>query len=201
MIRGLALALLVAAAPAGAQDLPGLFRVTGVAAGDVLNIRTAPSARGAILGGLAPSASGIEVTALSPDGRWARINHAEGPAWVARRFLSPQGGPGWQSGALGLQCFGTEPFWSIAFFLPSHRAEFFTPDNGGVELVADAGALPATRVPPTLAIPFSGAHEGMAVVRPADCSDGMSDRAYGLQAQVYLRGRTEGLSGCCRLAP
>jgi uncharacterized membrane protein len=197
----LALVLLLSPQPAAAQDLPALFRVTGVAPGDALNIRAQPSARAAIVGRLPRNASGVEVTARSPDGRWGRINTGETAGWVALRFLAPQGGPGWQSGEIGLHCFGTEPFWSLLAFLPSHRAELHTPDNGGVELVTDAGALPATRFPPTLALPFSGAHEGMVVIRPADCSDGMSDNAYGLEALLYFRRDRQGLVGCCQLMP
>lgn len=186
---------------AGAGDLPALFRVTEVAADDVLNIRAAPNARAAIIGTFAPDAAGIEVVALSPDGRWGQVNSGEQAGWSSMRYLTPRGGPGWQSGAAGLICFGTEPFWNVRFFLPGHRAEFFTPDNDGVEWVVEAGALPATAFPPTLALPFSGADTGMAVIRPAACNDGMSDMAFGLEMQVYFRGDPAGLSGCCTLAP
>jgi len=187
--------------PVMAQDLPALFRVTGVAPDDRLNLRAAPSARSAVLGGLAADAADIEVVARSPDGRWGRTNLGEVSGWVAMRFLQAQSHPDWHAGLIGLACLGTEPFWSLRAFLPSHRAEFVTPDNGGVELVLDAGALPATQFPRTLALPFSGAHEGMAVLRPAACSDGMSDMAFGIEAQLYFRGQVEGLSGCCRLMP
>lgn len=200
MLRlALFLAVLLAA-PVAAQDLPALYRVTGVAANDMLNVRAAPSARAAILSGFGPGAGGIEVVALAEGGRWGQVNLGESIGWVSMRFLTREGDAGWRSGTVPMQCFGTEPFWSVSFFLPGHRAEFHTPDNGGVELVTDAGALPATVFPPTLAIPFSGAHDGMAVIRPATCSDGMSDGQWGLETQVYFRGDTNGLSGCCTLA-
>lgn len=194
------LLVLSMAAPVAAQDLPALYRVTGVAADDVLNVRAEPSAQAAILSGFAPSAGGIEVVALAEGGRWGQVNLGESTGWVSMRFLAREGDAGWRSGTVPMQCFGTEPFWSVRFFLPGHRAEFHTPGNGGVEWVTDAGALPTTVLPPTLAIPFSGSHEGMAVIRPANCSDGMSDGQWGLEAQVYVRGQTDGLSGCCSLA-
>jgi uncharacterized membrane protein len=202
-VARLLLPALFALAPlaGAAQDLPALYRVTGVAAGDALNLRATPSARAEILGGLPPWATDVEVVRLSPDGRWGQTNLGEGAGWVAMRFLAPQGGPGWQSGQRGLDCAGTEPFWSLRAFLPSHRAEYVTPENGGVELVVEAGALPSTRFPPTLALPFSGSHQGIAVIRPADCTDGMSDRAFGLEALVYFQGDSQGLSGCCSLLP
>lgn len=201
MTRAWALILLLWSAPALAQDLPALYRVQGVAAWDVLNIRAEPSARAAILGALAPDAAGVEVTGLSPDGRWGRVNSAEAAGWVAMRYLQAQPGPGWQSGQMGLRCLGTEPFWRLDIFLPTHHAEFFEPGSGGFELVTDTGRLPRTDFPQTLAIPFGGMREGMAVLRRAECSDGMSDRSFGLEGQVYWRGTVPGLSGCCQLMP
>jgi hypothetical protein len=94
-ILSLILALLVAM-PAAAQDLPALFRVTGVAANDVLNIRAEPSARAAIIGSFRPDAGGIEVVALSADGRWGLVNSGEQAGWSSMRYLMHQGGPGWR---------------------------------------------------------------------------------------------------------
>jgi uncharacterized membrane protein len=196
---GLALALLLAAAPAWAE-LPALFGIAGPKA-QAPAIHIGPDTHAPVLERLTPAQGPIEVTAYSDDGRWGRVNTGEQSGWVEMSRLAPLDLPGWETGEMGLACLGTEPFWSLLFFLPSHRAEFHTPDNGGVELGTDAGALPATRFPTTLAIPFSGTHEGMAVVRQGECSDGMSDNAFGLEAQVYFRGDTAGLSGCCRLAP
>ncbi len=190
----------LAGAPAAAGPLPALHAVTGVAADDRLNIRTGPGIGFAVIGGLAHDATGIEVTALSESGRWGRINAGEGVGWVALRHLARQGPETWRDGETPLRCFGTEPFWSMPIFLPTHRIEVHEPDHGGFELVADAGALPTTAFPPTLAVPFSGMREGMVVIREnAACSDGMSDRLYGLEGQVYWRGDTTGLSGCCTL--
>ncbi len=208
----LALGFLLTFSGAGARlasaeslpELPAFFRVVGVAADDWLNIRAEPSARAELLGRLLPNARWVEVTAFSPTGSFARINLAEREGWVARRYLMREEAPPWWSGEQALECFGTEPFWLIRFFLPTHRAEFFTPENGGVELVLDTTVLPRTQYPTTLAIPFGGpnlggASEGMAVVRAGECSDGMSDRAYALAALVYFRSHEMGLSGCCRL--
>jgi uncharacterized membrane protein len=183
-----------------AQSLPALYSVTGVAADDRLNIREGPGTDWRITGGLSPKATGIEVTALSENERWGRINSGEGTGWISMRYLAREHEHGWRDGEMPLRCFGTEPFWSMPIFLPTHHIEVHEPDHGGYELVGDAGALPTTAFPPTLAVPFSGMHEGMAVIREnASCSDGMSDRLYGLEAQVYWRGDTSGWSGCCSL--
>ena len=184
---------------AAAQDFPALFRVTGVASDDVLNIRAEPNARAAIIGRFAPDARGIEVIGLAPNGGWGLVNAGEQTGWSSMRYLTRERADSWREGRQALRCFGTEPFWNMPIFLPSHRAEFHSLGDGGFELVTEAGALPSTAYPPTLAIPFSGSRDGMAVVRTAVCSDGMSDRLYGLETQIYWRGDTEGLSGCCTL--
>ena len=197
----LCLLWLALAAQVQASDLPAQYRVSGVAAGDQLNIREGPGVGFAVIGGLAPTARQIEVVALSPDGRWGLLNSGERSGWAAMRFLAREAGEGWQSGTRPLACFGTEPFWRVNLFLPTHRAEVFFPGEGGFELVLDTAPLPATAFPPTLAIPFSGAREGVAVLRGALCSDGMSDRSFGIEAQLYWRGDARALSGCCMLMP
>lgn len=192
---------LVLAPPASAKDFPALYRVTDVAADDVLNIRAEPHAGAEIVGSFAPGASGIEVVALSESGTWGLVNTGEGSGWSSMHYLSRMDDGNWRDGEQFLHCFGTEPFWSLRIFLPTHRAEMLEPDHGGFELVTDTGALPTTQFPPTLAIPFSGTREGVAVVRGgALCWDGMSDRTYGLEALLYWRRDTQGLSGCCTLA-
>ena len=174
------------------------MRVIGVAGDDVLNIRAEASASATILGSLRPDARDVEIVALSEDRRWGLIRTGERVGWVSMRFMAPQGTPPWHSGQQALTCSGTEPFWTLRFFLPDNRAEYLSPDTS-FEMRTDAPLLPATRFPQTLALPFSGAREGVAVVRAGLCSDGMSDRLYGLEAQVYWRGDPEGLSGCCTL--
>ena len=185
---------------AAETSLPALFSVSGVSGGDQLNIREGPGTTWAIIGGLAPDATDIEVTARSECGRWGRINAGEGTGWVSMRYLAREHADGWRDGEMPIRCFGTEPFWSMPIFLPTHRIEFHEPATGGFELVGDAGALPTTAFPPTLAVPFSGTREGMVVIREAaTCSDNMSDRLYGLEAQVFWRRDTQALSGCCTL--
>ncbi len=199
----LAATLLALPGAALADSFPALHRVVGVAQDDVLNIRSEPHARAQIIGGFAPDERGIEVIALADNGRWGLVNTGERSGWSHMRYLDRDMEGSWRDGTHPLGCFGTEPFWRLDLFLPGHQAEFFglhDPEaEGGFELVTDAGALPATRFPPTLAVPFSGTREGMAVMRGEACNDGMSDRDFGISVLLYWRGDTEGLSGCCAL--
>lgn len=183
-----------------AQDFPGLFRVSGVAAHDVLNIRAEPSAQSPILGAFRPGADGIEVIGLSEDRSWGLVRSGEGVGWSHMRYLERQITESWARGTTGLECHGTEPFWRMTFFLPTNRAEYVAPEDS-FEVRTDAPYLPSTAHPPTLALPFEGARQGFAVVRQGICSDGMSDQLFGLETQIYWRGAVGGLSGCCALTP
>jgi hypothetical protein len=99
-----------AAAPAAAQapgdqaiaDQPALsrcepgslkgkrFSVQGVAASDVLNVRAEPTAKSAILGKLAPDATGVRGTSnrISAGGStWQEVECGQLHGWVNERFL------------------------------------------------------------------------------------------------------------------
>jgi uncharacterized membrane protein len=191
-------AILAFSAPASAQELPALFQVQGVARDDVLNIRRTPGTDGAIVGTLSPFARQIEVVGLSDDRRWGLIRQGEGVGWASMRFLTDMGQPAWHTGQTPLTCHGTEPFWTLRLFLPDNRAEFFGTETS-FDLRTDAPTLPGTVFPRTMAVPLWGAREGVAVIRPGLCSDGMSDQLFGLETQIYWRGDMNGLSGCCSL--
>lgn len=204
---GLALALLLlAAAPVSATEeyiLPTLFDVTGVAADDVLNIRSAPDAGAEIIGTLAADARDIEVVGHDDTGRWARINAGERSGWAALRYLAYQVDV-WSPGTLPptLHCLGTEPFWS---FRPrGNEIVFSTPEGpeSGMEIeqVLSTGILRD----PRRSISAQGESRRItATMVPMACSNGMSDHSYGLDVTVILEGRGEPemRAGCCSIAP
>ena len=190
-----ALAATFFALPMAAQDLPALYDVTGVSAGDVLNVRDGPSASAAQIGSLAPDASSIEVSAIN-DG-WGRVNTQESSGWVSLPFLARQSGQ-WTNGLPDPRsCFGTEPFWSLDLSGGTFAFQFF--DNGlqtgPITLRTGASARPDR-------FAFAGEAGGKRatlVMGRAECNDGMSDRLYGLTAD-FLIGDTL-YSGCCSVAP
>ena len=204
----LLLLLTVACAPGPAPAtqeyiLPTLFDVTGVEAGDVLNIRAAPSARAEIIGAFDHDARNIEVVAHDRTGRWAQVNTAERSGWVALRYLAYRTDV-WTGDALprGLRCLGTEPFWSLR---PGDGVlTFSTP--GGPDRALALEAVLATGVfrdPRRALVARDGDRRLTAVMTPKACSDGMSDRAYGLEVNVVVEadGQAELLSGCCSIQP
>jgi uncharacterized membrane protein len=195
MIRLLALILALIPMALRAEVFPALHDVTGVAADDVLNIRAAASADAPVIGTIAPDATGVEVVAVR-DG-WAVVNTGEGSGYAALRFLSRADDPDWPTLEVPLTCLGTEPFWSLQIDPGLAETRFQTPED---EAPLSA---PITRSWPGL--PWSQAAavalpEGIAVLTPAECSDGMSEQSFGIAADLFLAGAERSrLSGCCRL--
>lgn len=188
-----ALVLLIWGAAAGAQDLPARFTVAGVAAGDVLNVRAQPSAQAPVVATLAPGSTGVEILELSPDGRWGLMPFREGSGWVSMRFLAREAAPGTPL-PRPLLCRGTEPFWALT--VTGTGAVFETPEGGRIPL-RQHGEVAGFRGG-VAAFDAGGETLDLTVVRQA-CSDGMSDRPYGLLALVWNRGGTF-LEGCCALS-
>ena len=198
MIRT-ALALMLSATPALATQeyiLPTLFDVTRVAPHDVLNIRVDPNGSAPIIGTLAPDATRVEV--VEERRGWGRVNTGEGSGWVSMQFMHYRTDV-WQENALpaGWQCFGTEPFWTV---IPQ-----------GDRLVTAMPSLPDDMRPlravlstgvfrdPTRAVTAPGM---TLTSTPQICSDGMSDRLFGLQALVVIDGDSPTLlRGCCSIHP
>ncbi len=197
---------LVAASPAAATQeyiLPTLFDVTGVAANDVLNIRSAPNASAPIIGTLSPQARDVEVVGSDATGRWARINTGEQSGWAALRFLAYQVDI-WTPDTLPptLHCLGNEPFWS---FRPrGDLVVFSTPEvPESVMRLQQVLTTGMFRDPRRSVSAQDDSRRMTAVIVPMECSDGMSDRAYGLDVTVVLEGsgQPQMLTGCCSIAP
>lgn len=197
----LTLGLICALALPALADYPQLFSVTGVAADDVLNVREAPSGTATIVGTLPPDARNIEVLDRNATRRWGQINLAEGTGWVAMRFLEPQGRSiDNYNLPVGLRCFGTEPFWSLD---NTGGALRFTPmDGDGVDLVVERAQDSGIGNDLRRLLDLSGPNgRASGFVYGAQCSDGMSDRRYGIAVSFTTRADGPMLSGCCTLAP
>lgn len=201
MIRALVVLLTLWASTALAtQDgWPALHDVTGVAANDVLNLRAAPDAGAAIVGTLPPDATGVEVIRPNPEQTWGLVNTAEGTGWASLTYLARR--PGQWQGALPetLGCGGTEPFWSLDL---TPGAILF----GGLDLpdLAFGAGLRQPAANRRDRWSFRAWSDGTGItgiVINATCTDGMSDREYGLSLDVILA-TGDGYShyaGCCAL--
>lgn len=195
MIRAILL-FLALSLPLSAEEFPALYMVTGVAADDVLNIRAKPDAKSDVIGSFDPDATGIEVVATS--GRWALVNTGEGSGYAALRFLEREPGPDWNSLQTPMTCVGTEPFWSLMIDPVALEATHASPDTPNGQGMDIDHLWPATPWAPAAAV---GLPVGTVVLQPAQCSDGMSDRSYGIRVDAFLgTPATTRLSGCCLLA-
>lgn len=187
--------------PAFAEG-PELLRVTGVAEGDVLNVRAGPTVRSPVVGDLGGNGARVEVLEAGPEAKWGRILHGEGDGWVALRYLAPaepvRVAP--SPIPIGLLCTGTEPFWSLRVEGPDSLT-FSEPGTGaGPEddraTIGWAGSASGRRGFPA-ALEAEGQAGYTFLLRPAPCSDGMSDRRYGWAAELVTGQRL--LTGCCRM--
>lgn len=189
------LLLLAFTLPLRAEVLPALHDVTGVAADDVLNIRAAPDAGAEVIGTLAPDATGVEV--MSEAGGWGLVNTDERSGYVAMRYLARADDTDWNALETPLTCLGTEPFWSLQIDAEAGETRFQTPEDEDARSAPITARWPALPWAQTTAVALP---DGIVVLHPAECSDGMSDSSYGIAADLFLtRPDLPRLSGCCRL--
>lgn len=184
---------------------PRYARVTGVSANDTLKVRAEPRAQGRELGELRPDVALIETLETNADGSWTRILWQGDNAWVNSRFLAavePARIPGARP-PVGLQCSGTEPFWSLR--VQDERTLVYATPDLQPQGLALASVSPARSGGATLLTAHSaGPNRISTIIAPAQCSDGMSDATYGWRADVILSSEGSGappslFSGCCRL--
>lgn len=202
------LLMVVAGAAAGSDASPdpsARYRVSGVAANDVLNVRAQPSAAAPIVATLAPDARNIVVTGvrtLEGTQTWWEVLPARGgPGWVNARFLAIDGSEAKTEGEFPLRCGGAEPFWSLE--IAGGEARYAAPDENDAALRAGAWIDAAGRPPGyRFVVPLTRAgRSGYVAVARAEnfCTDGMSDFDFPFLTIVILpEGRV--LEGCCARA-
>ena len=194
LFRLLSIALVSLAGAAPAE--PRYVDVEGVASNDSLNVRTGPGSGFSDIGDIPPFATGIEV--LETRDGWGRILWQEGNGWIALRFTKAAARPTIRGSAIpiGLQCGGTEPFWSTR--LGGNGITFSEPGGTALALnLVQGQTAEGHRFPH--AFSFASASAAMlTIIRPAECSDGMSDRSYGWSVDAIAPDRRL-LTGCCHL--
>lgn len=185
---------------ANAQAVPAFYNVSGVAADDVLNVRAAPGVGNTIIAKLEANASAIEVVAFDDTGDWARINVGETSGWVAARFLARRPGQPEDRLPRPLICSGTEPFWSLEIDR-AETASFTRMDQDTIPVVTLDPVTSENRTD-RYAIFGQGNDRVFTFMFQRDaCSDGMSDRAYGISVDLFMTedaGVTY-LTGCCNI--
>ena len=177
-----------------------LYRVTGVEAGDVLNVRAQPDPSAEIVGMLEPEAGGVVVagTRMEVDGSvWWQVAGDDRLGWVNARYLAPaDDAPPTGDETFPLQCTGTEPFWSVR--VAEGEARFETPMDEGETWQAG----PMTRANGlvgrhAIRLESEGGVGHLAIWRNHRfCSDGMSDIGFPYEGIVAAPDGTV-YAGCC----
>ena len=203
-MRYLVIVLFLVAAPVSlAADtiFPARYDVSGVSAHSSLNLRAGPGTSNPVVGSLAPDDTGIEVLGIRSG--WARIGRGEGTVFASANYLTRQ--PGQDDfdvlSGLPVTCVGNEPFWSVRF----ESDGFLSFDQLGSETIDYDLNNFATSANDLRSSSFEGTGEAgplFGVLRRAECSDGMSDRDYGILLEFFpqVTGGIRHLTGCCRLA-
>ena len=197
MIRWLCLIAALWAHGAYADSYPALFDVSGVAANDVLNIRSQPNAQSDIIGSFAHDRKRLEVLRLSPDQRWGRVGLGEHAGWIAMRFAVPVAGDDPQQFPQQMHCFGTEPFWSLSM-TPSGTT--YDALDAPPEVLTPITAMTASNGYFVSLTNGAGTQRHLTIARQA-CNDGMSDREFGLRLQMFAQqaAGNDLRTGCCTL--
>ncbi|MEZ5870840.1 MAG: SH3 domain-containing protein [Nitratireductor sp.] len=201
-----ALIFLAATAHAVAAE-PGYYKVTGVAAGDVLNIRLAPDPSSDVIGDYPPDASPVEVLEVvnSAGGEWGRVIASDSDGWVAMKFLAPTQVTHIDGTELpsGLHCSGTEPFWDGV--LTTNNLSFSAIDVAEYSLPLGVAVTTLGRQY-RYALVAENEQERMTAIVAQDfeCSDGMSDRHFRWRIDMLRENGKDGdfpaaYEGCCRL--
>jgi uncharacterized membrane protein len=200
LIRIIALLLLLVPTTVQAQELPAFFSVTDVASDDVLNLRAGPDATSAVIGSLPADATGIEV--VDVEGNWAVVNVGEVTGYAAIGYLTREEGPDWTALQTPMTCLGTEPFWSLEIDPAKGETRSRLPEDAADQIATLTEAWPGQSPwAPSAAVALP---QGLAVLQPLQCSDGMSERSFGIVIDIFLTGTDAAaprsrLSGCCSL--
>lgn len=174
--------------------LPALYVVGNISEGTILNVRSGPGVANKDIGDLRLGVQ-VEVTRLSTDGLWARINWNQSTGWLSTEYLSLIDGtklPDSQMPA-SMTCFGNAPGW-IAHI-----------QNGeAIELAREGGEaqqelLLWERQSANHALRGAIATQSWVLaIEKRVCSLGGDDQLYGLQADLIGKGSDPlALSGCC----
>ncbi|NOX39574.1 MAG: SH3 domain-containing protein [Alphaproteobacteria bacterium] len=195
--------------PASAQIALGTYDVANVASNDVLNIRQRADASALKIGALPFDLTEIEVIAASRNGKWGLVNYQGVIGWVSTRYLQPSATIIADLPA-GLECSGTEPFWSLSFLLDGSAVGDWSPlglanarqsfyngywSDTPMNRPDQSYAFTLQNETTTSGVRASG------IIRQAACNDGMSDQTYGYAIDVLLSGQGQTyVTGCCSMA-
>ncbi len=213
MIRALTILLALAGPAFATQDgWPALYDVANVASDDVLNVRAEASVSSDIVATFEASRTDVEVIRPNDDLTWGLVNVGDGTGWVSLTYLARQPGQWFGQFPAIRSCSGTEPFWSLTYDEPAIALSMIDvpPADGFISGLHKSQSRPDRFFfRGALRSEDAGPLDVAMSIRTRACSDGMSDRAFGIELDMLVSDndttdgfRQSGLfSGCCTLAP
>lgn len=202
MIRSLlTFVFLFIANPAIAQSFPAFFDVSGVETNDMLNVRERPELSASIISKLRHDERRIEVVAQDETGKWGQINIGESSGWVSLRFMIRRSGQVDNELPRPLACIGNEPFWSLDIN-DGEVAQISRPSEDPININMLEPVTASNRSDRYAVFGQSDESVFTFIFHRNQCSDGSSDRAYGISVDLFL---TEAagvnyVTGCCSLS-
>ena len=182
---------------------PALYDVSGVASDDVLNVRAEPDPRSEVIGTLPHDGRDIEILRPNDDFTWGRVNLGERSGWISLDYVE-RNTSYWDGQFPALRnCFGTEPFWSLA--IDGDDVLFETPENSASGHITEqiSSLNRRDRHAFTFRLSAKPGEDDFATVSMEQCSDGMSDREFAIGIDILSHGTVgrELISGCCSIQP
>ena len=143
----------------------------------------------------------VEIIEFDSTGRWGRLLWQEANGWVSMRYLKAANATRLANTALvpGIRCFGTEPFWQLVIENDKQLKVALTANTyRHLPINTIRSSMNAVAFPIAVVAETDNARASV-LIRPGQCSDGMSDRQYGWLADVLSLNtqQTVLLSGCC----
>jgi uncharacterized membrane protein len=182
---------------ATAAEADVVYSVMNVRPGDTLNMRLQPRPNAPVVQTIPHNGTGIALTGRSSSGGWFEVTYRRKRGWVNARFLGI--GQGRFALPAYLDCFGTEPFWSIAVTPGLARADLmFTERRNVYRLTGAHNAMGRTDIFAIRGAANRGSQMSL-IVRHEACSDGMSDARYPYSTVALISGLNT-IAGCCRPA-
>lgn len=178
---------------------PFHFRVIDVASDDVLNIRSEPTASSQIVGKIPFDAELVEVSGVSADGKWSRVNAVEAVGWIRNRYLAPTMIEFLQDTSLpvGLVCLSEEPFSSIQ--ISNDRLVFDTQNGSQSSLVIDEVVQSGSAWPiRELSVNDNGRPLTL-IIEEETCQSAMVENYFPYRSYFQDAGDKKRYFGCCTL--
>lgn len=208
----------VAMSPAQAAAPVKVYSVTGVPAGQALNVRSGPGTNNRVMFRIPANGTGVVATGEEKkvgSSVWVKVYWAGKGGWVSKSYLStkpastpPAGGnpqkppsSGSNDGNKGIvmRCGGTEPFWGITI----NERDMNVDVLDGPRYTVPVTFRQTSANDRTIAVIAgqNGPNETQTFLQKVtSCSDGMSDVRYPYAVTAVFN-QQRVYSGCCRVAP